>query len=144
VTKLGAAWTGTELSILAATPGAGSVALGIFLLILAATCWPWRWRRSRLSQPSGAARRRSLPIFTDRRLPGRARRRNRYRDDSGWIGLPLGAFALHGGLALLLEDSAQRTILPIGRRVRATSSLEADIGGQLEQAEREAGIRRQL
>ena len=77
-------------------------------------------------------------------MGGRARRRNRYRDDSGWIGLPLGAFALYSGLGLLLEDCAQRTILPIGRRGRAKSSLEADIDGRLEQAEREAGLRRQL
>jgi uncharacterized protein len=63
---------------------------------------------------------------------------------SGWIGLPLAAFALYGGLALLLEDGAQRTVLPLGRRGRARSSLEADISSQIEDAEREAGVRRQL
>jgi succinate-acetate transporter protein len=35
---------------------------------------------------------------------------------AGWIGLPLAAFSLHAGLALLLEDGAQRTVLPVGRR----------------------------
>ena len=63
---------------------------------------------------------------------------------AGWIGPPLAAFSLYGGLALLLEDGAQRTVLPIGRRGRARSSLEGGIGSQIEQAEREAGVRRQL
>jgi hypothetical protein len=33
--------------------------------------------------------------------------------------LPLAAFALYGGLALLLEDGASETVLPLGRRGRA-------------------------
>jgi uncharacterized protein len=61
---------------------------------------------------------------------------------SGWIGLPLLAFSLYGGLALLLEDSSQRTVLPLGRRGRA--SLEGDVRRQIERAEYEAGVRRQL
>jgi uncharacterized protein len=63
---------------------------------------------------------------------------------AGWIGLPLAVFSLYGGLALMLEDSAQRTVLPIGRRGRARSSLEGTIAHQIEAAEREAGVRRQL
>lgn len=43
----------------------------------------------------------------------------------GWIGLPLAVFSLYGGLALMLEDSAQRT-------------------HQIQAAEREAGVRRPL
>jgi succinate-acetate transporter protein len=63
---------------------------------------------------------------------------------SGWIGVPLVVFALYGGLALLLEDGAQRTVLPLGRRGRARSSLEGDLGSQIAGAEQEPGIRRQL
>lgn len=63
---------------------------------------------------------------------------------SGWIGLPLLALCLYGCLALLLEDGAQRTILPLARRGRARTSLEGDIGHQIEHAEQEPGIRRQL
>jgi hypothetical protein len=51
---------------------------------------------------------------------------------------------VYGGLALLLEDGAQRTVLPLGRRDRARTSLEGDLGHQIEQAESEPGIRRQL
>lgn len=63
---------------------------------------------------------------------------------AGWIGVPLAAFALYGGLALLLEDSMQRTVLPLGRRGRARTSLEGGLGYQIHQAEQEAGVRRQL
>jgi uncharacterized protein len=58
--------------------------------------------------------------------------------------MPLAAFALYGRLALLLEDGASETILPLGRRGRARTSLEGDFGHQIEQAERAPGVRRQL
>jgi uncharacterized protein len=63
---------------------------------------------------------------------------------SGWLGLPLVAFSLYGALGLLLEDGAQRTVLRLGRRGRARSSLEGDLQHQIAQAESEPGIRRQL
>jgi uncharacterized protein len=63
---------------------------------------------------------------------------------SGWIGVPLVLSALYGGLALLLEDGAQRTVLPLGRRGRAWSSLQGDFGSHIARAEQEPGIRRQL
>ena len=53
-------------------------------------------------------------------------------------------FALYGGLALLLEESMQRMVLPLGRRGRARTSLEGDFEHQVRQAEQEAGVRRQL
>jgi uncharacterized protein len=64
--------------------------------------------------------------------------------EAGWIGLPLAVFALYGGLALMLEDSAQRTVLPIGRRGRARASLEGTLAHQIDATAREAGVRRQL
>jgi succinate-acetate transporter protein len=63
---------------------------------------------------------------------------------AGWIGVPLAALSVYGGLALLLEDGQQRTVLPLGRRGRARTSLEGGLTHQLDQAEREAGVRRQL
>jgi succinate-acetate transporter protein len=62
---------------------------------------------------------------------------------AGWI-VVVAAFALYGGLALLLEDSAQRTVLPLLPHGRARKSIEADLAHQLRQAENEAGVRRQL
>ncbi|MGX4688936.1 hypothetical protein [Streptomyces sp. JNUCC 63] len=63
---------------------------------------------------------------------------------AGWAGVALGVFALYGGLALLLEETTRRTVLPPARRGRARTSLQGDLGHRLEQAEREAGVRRQL
>ena len=63
---------------------------------------------------------------------------------AGWLGVPLAVFALYGGLALLLEESHQRMVLPLGRRGRARSSLEGSFAHQVHQAEQEPGVRRQL
>jgi hypothetical protein len=52
----------------------------------------------------------------------------------------LAAFALYGALALLSEDWASQ----VGRRGRARTSLEGDFGDQIEHAEWEPGVRRQL
>jgi uncharacterized protein len=56
----------------------------------------------------------------------------------------LAAFALYGALALLSEDWASETVIQVGRRGRARTSLEGDFGDQIEHAEREPGVRRQL
>ncbi|MEU4037381.1 hypothetical protein [Streptomyces collinus] len=73
--------------------------------------------------------------------------------------LPLGFFAFGTGNVLPAATqsrrvpepqvrqhaaAAQRTVLPLGRRGRARTSLQGDLGHQLDQAEREAGVRRQL
>jgi hypothetical protein len=42
-----------------------------------------------------------------------------------------------------MEDSARRTILPLGRRGLATS-FEEGLGAQLDELEHEAGVREQL
>ena len=63
---------------------------------------------------------------------------------AGWLGVPLAVFALYGGLALLLEESTQRMVLPIGRRGRSRTSLEGSFAHQVRQAEQEPGVRRQL
>ncbi len=60
------------------------------------------------------------------------------------IGLILGAFSLYGGLAFLLEDVRQETILPVFRRATAKTSLEGDLHDQIERIHREAGVRQQL
>lgn len=62
----------------------------------------------------------------------------------GWCGLVLAAFAVYCGLAFLVEDVNQRTLLPLGRREKARQSLEGSLADQLERIEQEAGIRNQL
>jgi hypothetical protein len=141
---LGAAWTATALTVLGEQPGGLSTSLGIFLLTLAAM----------MLVPSAGAPR-SKPLFGVLLMLGACRFAltglyqaaiggGALERASGWIGLPLVALSIYGGLALLLEDGAQQTVLPLGRRGRARTSLEGDLGHQIEQAESEPGIRRQL
>jgi uncharacterized protein len=141
---LGAGWAATALTVLGGPPGTRSLALAIFLFMMAAIMLV-------LSAASLSAK----PAFGLLLLIGACRfaLTGIYQGSlggpvtasvAGWIGLPLAVFSLYGGLALLLEDSSQRTVLPTGRRGRARSSLEGGISHQIDAAEREAGIRRQL
>ena len=63
---------------------------------------------------------------------------------AGWLGLPILAVSLHGGTAFLLEETAHRTVLPLGRRDDALAAVESDFPDQIEHLGREAGVRRQL
>lgn len=141
---LGAAWAGTATVMITGPPGVPSTALGIFLMVLAANMLVLAAASVGAKPAFGAllaigAARFALTGIYQASLGGTA-----VLEVAGWIGPPLAAFSLYGGLALLLEDSSQRTILPIGRRGRARTSLEGGIGPQIEHAEREAGVRRQL
>jgi hypothetical protein len=144
LTLLGAAWAATALTVLRLPPGGTSVSLGIFLVTLATMM---------LVLSAGALR--SKPLLGVLLLLGACRflltalyeaavGGTGLEQASGWLGIPLVAFSLYGGLALLLEDGAQHTVLPLGRRGRARTSMEGDLGHQIEQAESEPGIRRQL
>jgi succinate-acetate transporter protein len=64
----------------------------------------------------------------------------------GWISIAVAVFALYGGVALLIEDVRQRTILPLGRRGEAREWLEDErsLANQLSRVGREAGVRHQL
>lgn len=53
---------------------------------------------------------------------------------AGWLGVPLAAFALYGSLALLLEEGKQRSVLPVGRRGMAKTSLDGDLQHQVRTA----------
>jgi uncharacterized protein len=138
---LGAAWAATALTVLGGPPGGRSPALGIFLLTLAA-----------MMVVLFAASLRAKPLFGGLLALGACRfaltgvfevtGRTALETSSGWIGLPLVVFSLYGGLALLLEEGAGRTVLPLGRRGQA--QLEGDLRRQIEHAEQEAGVRRQL
>lgn len=140
---LGCAWAGSALVTLSGPPGRPSPGLGVFLLSVAP-----------LMLVLSAAAVAGKPLFSALLLIGACRfvltgiheagGAAALRTAAGWTGVGLAAFALYGGFALLLEDTAQRTILPLGRRGRARTSLQGDLGHQLERAEREAGVRRQL
>jgi succinate-acetate transporter protein len=63
---------------------------------------------------------------------------------AGIVGLVFVGVAAYVGLATLLEDTAKRRLLPIGRRARARAAIDEGLEVQLHQLEHEAGVREQL
>jgi succinate-acetate transporter protein len=136
-------WAGSALTMATGRPGATTPVLAVFLLSVVP-----------LMLVLSAASLQGKPLFGLLLLIGACRfvlvgayeagGAAGLQDVAGWFGVVLGAFALYGGLALLLEEGVQRTVLPVGRRGRARSSLEGDFGQQVRHTEREAGVRRQL
>jgi succinate-acetate transporter protein len=143
LTTLSAAWAATAISLLHWPPGALSPSLAVFLLTL-----------TMLMLVMAAASVTGKPLFGLLLLIGACRfaltgvyqatGNAPVEQVAGWLGVPLGAFALYGGLALLLEEGTQRMVLPIGRRGRSRTSLEGSFAHQVQQAELEPGVRRQL
>ncbi len=63
---------------------------------------------------------------------------------AGGLSLLLAMVGLYAGLALLLEDSRHRTVLPTLRRGAMRTALTGDLQTQLRDIEHEAGVRRYL
>jgi hypothetical protein len=145
LTMLSAVWAVNGLALLTGTPGTTSVALGLFLLALAAVL-------------PGLA----VPAFKGKPLFGvlfaasvvRFALAGVYQltgvttlnTVGGCLSMIVALFALYGGIALLVEDVRQRTILPLGRRGEAREWLEDErsLANQLSRVGREAGVRHQL
>lgn len=143
LTTLGAAWAATAINLLHGPPGALSRPLAIFLLVLSLLMFVMS-ATAVLGKPLfgvllvlGGCRFALTGVYQATGIVG-------VEHAAGWLGVPLAVFALYGGLALLLEESYQRMVLPLGRRGRARSSLEGTFAHQVQQAEQEAGVRRQL
>ena len=66
------------------------------------------------------------------------------RHASGLVGFALVAVAAYTALALLIEDTTQRTVLPLMRRGLARQAVEGRLDDQLQRLEKEAGVRSQL
>ncbi|WP_369165444.1 hypothetical protein [Streptomyces sp. AFD10] len=133
---LGAAWAGTSVTSLDSPPGEPVVAQAVFLLALVPFV---------LALAGAAAQ--SKPLFAVLlTLTGlyEAGLGNALQTAAGWTGVGIGVFALYGGLALLVEDGKQRTVLPLFRRGKARESIEGDLREQLTEAQQEAGVRHQL
>lgn len=140
---LGSAWCGVGVLLLRGPPGQRSVVVAMFLLTLVP-----------LMALMSVAALSAKPLFgvllgvggvrflcTGLYQAGLAAA---FATVAGWVGVALSAFAAYGGLALLLEDTTQRTVLPLGRRGRAREALEGSLGQQVHRAEGEAGVRRLL
>jgi succinate-acetate transporter protein len=143
LTTLSAAWAATAITLLREPPGGLSRPLAVFLLTL-----------TPLMLVMAVASVQGKPAFGLLMVIGACRfaLTGVYQatgsipveQAAGWLGIPLAVFALYGGLALLLEESYQRMVLPVARRGRARTSLEGSFAHQVRQAEQEPGVRRQL
>jgi uncharacterized protein len=49
-----------------------------------------------------------------------------WRSAAGWVGLALGALALYAALALELEGSERRTVLPLGRHGAGRAAVRGE------------------
>lgn len=67
-----------------------------------------------------------------------------WRLASGAMGVALGLLALYAALAFELEDQARETILPTFRRASGLEAMSGDLGVQVNRANNEAGVRKQL
>ena len=63
---------------------------------------------------------------------------------TAWTGFLLAAFAFYSGLGFLMEDIKQRPLAMTFRRKEAKAALEGDLAHQLKPLANEAGVRQQL
>jgi hypothetical protein len=63
---------------------------------------------------------------------------------SAWLALGIFAIAVYGGLAFLLEDVLQKSVLPVFRRGASKVSIEGGLEDQLRGVGGEAGVRQAL
>ncbi|WP_084704413.1 GPR1/FUN34/YaaH family transporter [Phaeacidiphilus oryzae] len=136
-------WAGTSLLLATGTPGKPSPVMAVFLLTMVP-----------VMLLLFVAALQGKPLFAALLLLGAVRfvltgayeagAPAAVQTVAGWFGVALGVFALYGGLALILEDGASRTVLPLGRRGHARTSLQGRLSDQLRDTAREAGVRRQL
>lgn len=63
---------------------------------------------------------------------------------AGWEGLALCVLSLYTALALELEDSQRRTILPVGRHARGREAMTSGLPGEVAHVAHEAGVRSRL
>jgi succinate-acetate transporter protein len=139
----GAIWVATAVGQLAAPPGARSAVLGIVLLAAAVML---------LGIGAAAVLTRPLRFVLSMLAVARYALTGTYQltgvtgveRASGWLGVPIALVALYGGIALLLEDTAGRTVLPTGRRNEASTAVRGELGDQVERIAQEAGVRRTL
>ncbi|HET6174513.1 MAG TPA: GPR1/FUN34/YaaH family transporter [Gaiellales bacterium] len=139
---LSGTWLSIGLVTLTGAPGSTSDALGL-LLILAAVA---------MLVPSAAA---SGKLVAAAVLATTAlrfavtglyqlTRSGSWKTTAGIVGLALCALAVYTALAMALEESNRRTILPLRRRNTGAAAVTADLGRQVRDIEHEAGVRAQL
>lgn len=139
---LSGTWAAACLVTLTSPPGAVGEGLGVILLMSAAC----------LLVPAAAARTKAVPalvILTSAiRFAvtgiayldgGRA-----WMHSAGWVGIALAVLSGYAALALELEASESRTVLPLGRTGASRSALDGRWADQTARVATEPGVRQQL
>ena len=136
-------WATIALTTLTSPPGATSTGLGVLLLTAAVA----------MQVPAvSAAGSKLVPaavmclagirfaVTGAYELTGSAA----WQSAAGWVGLALGGLAVYAALALELEGSQGRTVLPLGRRGAGRAAARGDQPLDPADLTSEAGVRRQL
>ena len=139
---LSGTWGAICLATYTSPPGATSAGLGV-ILVAAAAC---------LLVPAAAAVPKVVPALVIATSAVRFAVTGIAEIDgstawlhaAGWVGLALAAISLYAALALELEGSRSRTVLPLGRSGAGATAVDADLGDQLAHVAREPGVREQL
>jgi hypothetical protein len=140
---LSATWLSIALVTVDAPPGSTSGALGLLLLfagvalLVPASVATVGKILPALVLTTAAARLAATGVY---QLDGAGT----WKDVSAIIGLALCALAVYAALAMAWEDARRRTVLPVLRLGRGRQSLDGNFADQLQQLEREAGVREQL
>lgn len=140
---LSGTWLAVGLVLFRSQPGATSDALGLLLLASAAAmCVPAAGALLGKLVPAAvlfttATRYAVTGLYELTDSPA-------WKDTAGYVGLLLCGVAFYAAVAMLLEDTQRRTILPVLRRRAGQVSLTGNLADQLRRVEAEAGVREQL
>lgn len=139
---LAGGWAATAVATLTSAPGTTSPGLGIVLVALGATLLVpsvtgWTKLAAALVMLLAGARFVANGIYEWTAATA-------WQTTAGWLAVALAAVSGYAALALELEGSAGRTVLPVGRTGMGAVSARGDAAAQLRGVEHEAGVRRVL
>lgn len=139
---LSGTWGAVCLVTLTSPPGAASDGLGV-LLLASAAC---------LLIPAAAARTKLVPALVIATSAARFAVTGiaqidggrQWMQTAGGVGLGLAVLSIYAALALELEDSQSRTVLPLGRTGAGRNAVSGRLHDQVENVATEPGVRQQL
>lgn len=139
---LSGTWGAVCLATLTSPPGAASAGLGVILLCSAAC----------LLVPAAAAHAKLVPALVIATSAARFALTGIAEIDggrswmqaAGWLGVALAVLSAYAALALELEGSESRTVLPLGRRGASRKALDGQLSDQVADLATEPGVRQQL
>jgi hypothetical protein len=139
---LSGTWGAVCLATLTSPPGAASAGLGVILLCSAAC----------LLVPAAAAHAKLVPALVIATSAARFALTGIAEIDggrswmqaAGWLGVALAVLSAYAALALELEGSESRTVLPLGRRGASRKALDGQLSNQVADLATDPGVRQQL